>query len=419
MLLIKEFFVRVLFLLFGVFVSVLFSSAFMGCGSDTLSFKDEAKDSESASSRLKQKEGTGVDQSGDFVEGKGSLQMSSSVEPGSEKAAVAGTIVKKDEKSQEQREKELLAYCEGSHDNYMHADQIESTVRVLYYYFLVHRDNHKIKSNCENFAKFLSVQTVLGPFDHIPWLNFNNPNEVLYSKIESLQPFLSLTQLKKLDLSGHDIKNLNGIEELSKLNYINLSNNKITIIDELKFLQNIKEVNLSNNLIRRIPSFEDVFKHLINLESLNLSSNKIIEPQIELSRFPPSLIRLDLSRNFFQQVSFKIEHNSNLISDPRTNFRMRYPYHRRKGLPKLETLNLSNNESLSKISGFNKLHSLKEFDLSNTDIKHHGAEDLLSMTSLRSLNIKDVYFVNYREDFSNEKFIDSLRNKLRKTEIIF
>ena len=111
MLMIKEVFVRVLFLLFGVFVSVLFSSAFMGCGSDTLSFKSKENS-------------TTVDLKGDFVQGSGSLSTDSN------KEAVSGTIVDKNEKSKEQREEEFIAHCEVLNDSFFSTPDISNTVIV-------------------------------------------------------------------------------------------------------------------------------------------------------------------------------------------------------------------------------------------------------------------------------------------------
>jgi small GTP-binding protein len=82
-----------------------------------------------------------------------------------------------------------------------------------------------------------------------------------------------LNNLKILDLSHNNIKDISIIQGLRKLNILLLGNNKIIDISILKGLSNLKILDLSSNHISDISSIEG----LNNLNTLDLSNNKVKE----------------------------------------------------------------------------------------------------------------------------------------------
>ena len=83
---------------------------------------------------------------------------------------------------------------------------------------------------------------------------------------------------KRIDLSNHNINNLEGIDtipDIETVAILNLNNNQITQIPSgLLHLNNLKVLRLANNQINTIP--KDI-SQLRNLAHLNLNNNQIRE----------------------------------------------------------------------------------------------------------------------------------------------
>lgn len=100
-----------------------------------------------------------------------------------------------------------------------------------------------------------------------------------------------LGNLEVLDLSGGDIKKIEGIEHMTNLKNLNLANNKISKIEGLENLVNLTNLYLSRNKITKIEGLQN----LSNLKILNLQNNQI-EDIVKLS-LNNSLTSLDLRGN--------------------------------------------------------------------------------------------------------------------------
>mmetsp|Transcript_10658 Transcript_10658/g.11985 ORF Transcript_10658/g.11985 Transcript_10658/m.11985 type:complete len:95 (-) Transcript_10658:158-442(-) len=82
-------------------------------------------------------------------------------------------------------------------------------------------------------------------------------------------------------MADNQLQSLSGLECLTELQYVDFSINEITIItsDDFKNNKKILDLNLSGN---PIESFEGL-RHLVMVESINLSSNENIK---DMSLFP-------------------------------------------------------------------------------------------------------------------------------------
>nr|XP_057946424.1 leucine-rich repeat-containing protein 9 isoform X2 [Doryrhamphus excisus] len=89
------------------------------------------------------------------------------------------------------------------------------------------------------------------------------------TKISGLQHCL---ELKKLILYDNKINEIKNLKALVNMEVLWLNNNYISQIQGLKTLQNLQELNLADNYIQRIG---DGLYNNVNLNSLNLSGNKI------------------------------------------------------------------------------------------------------------------------------------------------
>ena len=85
----------------------------------------------------------------------------------------------------------------------------------------------------------------------------------------------TLSEIKKLNLSGNSIKSIKEIAYLNKLEELDLSSNKILTINSLSKLDRLKKIDLRRNEIKEIDSLS----HLYNLEELDLAYNKIVNIQ--------------------------------------------------------------------------------------------------------------------------------------------
>lgn len=77
--------------------------------------------------------------------------------------------------------------------------------------------------------------------------------------------------IKKLNLSGNFLSDLNGINEFTNIEQLDISDNQITTIDGIEQLYNLTELNAENNKIKTIKALPQ------HLHSLNVSNNEIIE----------------------------------------------------------------------------------------------------------------------------------------------
>ena len=176
-----------------------------------------------------------------------------------------------------------------------------------------------------------------------------------YNKLENIELLRGLTSLTSLSLNRNKIENIEPLKGLTNLTSLYLNDNKIENIEPLKGLTNLKYLSLENNKIENI----EPLKGLTNLTSLNLENNKIenIEPLKGLT----TLTGLSLSTN-------KIENIEPL-----------------KVLTNLITLYLSNNK-IENIEVLKGLTNLTRLDLYHEEINVSPNTNKFNLPVLKKYN---------------------------------
>ena len=124
---------------------------------------------------------------------------------------------------------------------------------------------------------------------------------------------LSLSQLFRLDLSWNKIENITvaALQHLISLQILDLSNNKIEEVERgsFDFTKLIRAVRLDSNYLKRM---DNLFHQLPNLTWLNISDNQI--EMFDYAMVPRNLLWLDLHRNKIQSLDnyFGIEDGTTL-----------------------------------------------------------------------------------------------------------
>lgn len=175
----------------------------------------------------------------------------------------------------------------------------------------------------------------------------------------TLEDMQSVTEL---DLSNKGIVDIQGIQYLTNLKKLDLTGNNIKFIDNLKNLTSLQELSLNQNSIENIQALS----YLKNLEQLDLYSNQIsdLSPLVELVK----LKQLSVMENKVTDVSML------------------------KNLLNLEILVLQNNE-ISDVSSLGNLVNLKELYLGQnkiSDISMLGSLSDLEVLKLNDNEISDI-----------------------------
>ncbi|CCH44622.1 Leucine-rich repeat receptor protein kinase EXS [Wickerhamomyces ciferrii] len=182
--------------------------------------------------------------------------------------------------------------------------------------------------------------------------------------------FSKFQYLHKLDISFNKIDNMQVFTNLRNLRSLNLSNNEIKEFIELRSLQHL---NLSKNKIKNSIDFTKFEKNsFLDLESLDLSYNEI--PKIILTNLP-------------KLRSLKINNNKDFLKTFELN----------ESIPNLKKLNLIGNANLKKIVFFNKIINLKSLSFDGGSTIING--DLPQIEVLKIVN-----------DFKLENFLKSIDN---------
>lgn len=145
----------------------------------------------------------------------------------------------------------------------------------------------------------------------------------------------SVTDLSELDLSGHELKDLNLLKHFQGLEVLKLNDAPLTSLKAFTGLRNLRTLELNNTMLENA----DDLASLTTLENLSLAKNKL-----KSSYFLANLnylVTLNLTQN-------KLEELDHLQSDT------------------LKSLNASNNSILR--FGFNKVPNAKVVHLENNSI---------------------------------------------------
>ena len=115
-------------------------------------------------------------------------------------------------------------------------------------------------------------------------------------RIEKKYPGKKIEKLKRLNLWGEDLENVDIISEMKNLRIISLSANKISSLKPFEKLVNLKELYLRQNNIKNIDEI-NYLKACPNLQSLWLEENPICKDNEEYKRSIieklPNLVTLD------------------------------------------------------------------------------------------------------------------------------
>jgi len=203
-----------------------------------------------------------------------------------------------------------------------------------------------------------------------------------------------LLQITHLDVSGHNISHLGGIEYLRDLVSLNLENNKVENLKPLRSLNKLSRLNISHNQITDLESVK--FKTLrdLPLRRLNLSQNRVVTAEGDILSISDmrmlmpfsSLERLDLSGNIITDITpLGMLKNLNVLNlrDNRIS-----DIDAIKNLKNLRELNLRDNRvaDLTPLAGLNDLtylniHSNKEAV---------SLQPLSKLTGLQTLIMRNV-----------------------------
>jgi Leucine-rich repeat (LRR) protein len=78
-----------------------------------------------------------------------------------------------------------------------------------------------------------------------------------------------LSQMEELNISGHDLKDLAGIEHLENLSFLNCTSNQTATMEQIQNLQGLKTLIIQDNDLLTLQGIE----HLHQLEYFNCLYN--------------------------------------------------------------------------------------------------------------------------------------------------
>lgn len=199
-----------------------------------------------------------------------------------------------------------------------------------------------------------------------------------------------INEVKNLDLSGKELKNLNGLSNFANLEKLIAQNNEFEDISELSKLTNLKYLNLNGcNLNKKVSAINS----LNNLEELHLDNNAI------------DFFRLDSAISNLNNLK-KLYINNNNLSDISTAL----------DLPNIKEIYADNN----KIAMFNSTKQLDALSLKNNTIKISNYGDTKDLPSLISSvqNSNSMLNANAEVILDNCQIIDNkikMNNKNKTT----
>jgi Leucine-rich repeat (LRR) protein len=230
------------------------------------------------------------------------------------------------------------------------------------------------------------------------FLNFNYINKLTQDYLSS-----SLYSLRNLFLNNNGLRSIeeNAFKDNGNLESLYLHSNSIEMLNKNSFfnLTSLKILSLNSNKIQNLSSIKSSLRHLINLESIDLSSN---------------LIRFINDTDFEQNLNLKsINLNSNLINSIQANS---FIY-----LSKLESFRLFKNNLASFKMNIINWENMLEVDLGHALLDFNGFD--LSEKNLNSIQLENVSLLNSKnasfEIFLNPyvEYLDFSQNFIRNFRI--
>lgn len=124
---------------------------------------------------------------------------------------------------------------------------------------------------------------------NIKSINLNSIN----AKISDIEFISFFKNLKELNCSNMEIKNLNALSELTHLESLDCSNNYIESIEPLKNLINLNSLNCNNNVIKDIEGLRNLTKlQYLSLNNNNISNINSLENLVKLEKLDVSFNKI-------------------------------------------------------------------------------------------------------------------------------
>jgi Leucine-rich repeat (LRR) protein len=203
------------------------------------------------------------------------------------------------------------------------------------------------------------------------------------SKVKDISILKHLTKLKELDLSNNPLNDLSPLKDLKYLEDLDLSSTKVTDLIPLKNLKHLEDLNLYNTKITDLSPINNV-KTLKSLSYSNHNSTEFDITQIK------DLINLEYLSVLHVKIKnfFNINNLLNLKRFiPPTTVTVQ-DMSSLKNLKKLESLDLSNNKSITNIDFVVNFPELSSLDINNTNVEN--IDILKNVQSLKYLDIRNT-----------------------------
>ncbi len=227
------------------------------------------------------------------------------------------------------------------------------------------------------------------------------------NQIKDISGISKIPYLKHLDLSNNGISNIKALGALKFLKTLKINNNKnLNEIDAIGNLEYLEKLDLSNNNIKYLPSF----KGLIYVKDLNLSNNKI--ENINSLNALKYLETVDLSsnkignieplRDCVQILDLNISGNEKIRSLSSIS-----------NLRRIKKLNASDNR-INDISGIYNMAYIEDLDISSNEV--YDISQVSRLTTLKNLNLSsnNINDVSSISDLKNLEMLELGGNNIGK-----
>lgn len=199
------------------------------------------------------------------------------------------------------------------------------------------------------------------PFE--PYWDDMRDLELSNKRLESLHNLEEFCHsLERLDVSGNEIRNLNGIP--SSVRHLKMSNNQLTGLTAWSHLMNLQYVDVSNNGLTSLA----VFKNLVHLRSLRVDNNQLTT--LDGIKFHDGLLSLRARGNAIEEIDFDGNR-----------------------LDQLTDLDLKNNR-ITRISNLSQLPALDSLNLEGNHLSSFAVEPDSPPLPLRYLRLDDNHLTS-------------------------
>lgn len=254
-----------------------------------------------------------------------------------------------------------------------------------------------------------SLKIFVGKIGALELINLPQLKEIKLAEeneVEKLK-LKNLPALKTLDVSSDRGKIIYlQVENLSNLESLNISNNKITDISFLGSLPQLKNLNLGGNQIKDASALEKSKK----LETLDLSDNQVVNISSISNLTELRELHIAYQRQSNDELLLPVSKLDKLITLSIMGNKT-YDISLLSNLYKLQILDLGENE-ISDLSSLSNLKSLKTINLSNNKINDiSGIRNLINLETLLITN-NNISDISALKNLTNLKTLDFAHNRV-------